>query len=97
MQFTYGLPAAAGCSAECNFSHTYQNLYMTMRCLGRVFIRIVDNNMHENAWYEDMYLADYMRWNVHRMTFDLICSLLLKVWLRVNKLGVWVGNNRVGQ
>ncbi len=53
MQFTYGLPAAAGCSAEMQLNsyipELVQKRYLYMRYLGRIFVRIVDNNMHENA------------------------------------------------
>ena len=34
---------------KCNFFPIYQNLYITMKYLGRIFIRNVDSNMHENA------------------------------------------------
>ena len=50
LAFTYGLPAAAGCSAEMLLnSYIPKLVHITMRYLGRIFVRIVDNNMHEKA------------------------------------------------
>ncbi len=45
----------------------------------------------------DIHAMQYMPFILHEMTFDLIFSVLLNVWHRVNDLRIWVGKNRVGQ
>ncbi len=50
----------------------------------------------QHAW-KCPHMEQNKLWNMHWMTFDLIFSLLLKVWHRFNKLRVWVGNYRLGQ
>ncbi len=79
------------------FGSLYSDFYINMTQRGVISNRIMDNSTSQNALSVDIHPAQCKPLKLHQMTFDLIFSLLLNVWLWVNNLRIWARKNGLGQ